>query len=578
MSQLTKDQVIVVLNNLNMEGRFNENSSNQYENINTARIRYTDSLNLSGFQSVNTGNTITIYNAIDENYMVFTPTSSTTPTPLQFTQNVSSTDDNLKTTLNNLYKTTILFDSTLYNSISGSITLYYYNAGTSSIVSQIFVMTTEEPAVNEFKQETNANTTATNLSNVINNHSAFTSIIDVDKNRIEIYTSSLNPINISSNNSLTDLEGIIVNNFYKVFINDIVSVSIPNEIIIQQKTSKKFQNNSTTFDDTTFDDTTLSISNFIIENSQINESAISSETIGTYQLLSKIMTDISFIKNKILENSINIQNTLSTNYVNSSEFINFDSIKISNLQSVNNKTRGGLLATTDSDTAKPLIFLSSSSDKTVTNKYSEDAIFEMLKVLYYEILKFSKNITVNNLNAGLSEIPISISSISISPEPSQAPLRNIVSTLNNLNINGTISETNDITTAIHSNSIGLIQLINAMIIEINLIKLSIQNTERDLLNAIKTNDLSNITTATKEAINNTLKVRGNYSYDISNSITNNIKPSIYTSGYSEDAVFSFFSCISYELMKLLNCNDNSNNNSETGFAGLEVIPASVEDI
>jgi len=573
MSQLTKDQVIVVLNNLNMEGRFNENSSNQYENINTARIRYTDSLNLSGTQSVNTGNTITIYNAIDENNIIFVPTSSTSPTPLQFTQDGTSTANNLITTLNNLYKTTILFDSTLYNSSSGSITLYYYNAGSSSIVSEDFDMTTNEPSGNQFKKETNANTTATNLSNVINNHSAFTSIIDVDKNKIEIYTSS--PINISSNNSLTDLEGIIVNNFYKVFINNIVSDSIPNEIIIKQKTSKKFQNNSTTFDDTT-----LSISNFIIENSQINESAISSESIGTYQLLSKIMTDISFIKSEIINNSISIQNILSAEYDSSSEFITFTSLRISNFQSVNDKTRGDLLETTDSTTAKPLIFSSTSSDNTVSNKYSEDAIFEILKVLYYEILKFSKNITVNNLNAGFSAIPSSISSISITPEPSQAPLRNIASTLNNLNKEGTISETNDIATAIPSNSIGLIQLINEMIMEINLIKLSIQNTERDLLNAIKTNDLSNISSnlATKEAINNTLKVRGNYSYDISNNITNNIKPSIYTGGYSEDAVFGFFSCISYELMKLLNCNNNSNNNSTIGFAGIEDIPASVEDI
>ena len=575
MSQLTKDQVIVVLNNLNMEGRFNENSSNQYENINTARIRYTDSLNLSGTQSVNTGNTITIYNAIDENNIIFVPTSSTSPTPLQFTQDGTSTANNLITTLNNLYKTTILFDSTLYNSSSGSITLYYYNAGSSSIDSQNFVMTTAElPNANEFRKETDANTTATNLSNVINNHSAFTSIIDVDKNKIEIYTSS--PINISSNNSLTDLEGIIVNNFYKVFINNIVSDSIPNEIIIKQKTSKKFQNNSTTFDDTT-----LSISNFIIENSQINESAISSESIGTYQLLSKIMTDISFIKSEIINNSISIQNILSAEYDSSSEFITFTSLRISNFQSVNDKTRGDLLETTDSTTAKPLIFSSTSSDNTVSNKYSEDAIFEILKVLYYEILKFSKNITVNNLNAGFSAIPSSISSISITPEPSQAPLRNIASTLNNLNKEGTISETNDIATAIPSNSIGLIQLINEMIMEINLIKLSIQNTERDLLNAIKTNDLSNISSnlATKEAINNTLKVRGNYSYDISNNITNNIKPSIYTGGYSEDAVFGFFSCISYELMKLLNCNNNSNNNSTpTGFAGIVEIPASVEDI
>lgn len=576
MSQLTKDQVIVVLNNLNMEGRFNENSSNQYENINTARIRYTDSLNLSGTQSVNTGNTITIYNAIDENNIIFVPTSSTSPTPLQFTQDGTSTANNLITTLNNLYKTTILFDSTLYNSSSGSITLYYYNAGSSSIDSQNFVMTTNEPSGNQFKKETNANTTATNLSNVINNHSAFTSIIDVDKNKIEIYTSSPDPINISSNNSISLLQGIIVNNFYKVFINDIVSDSISNEIIIQQKTSKKFQNNSTTFDNTT-----LSISNFIIENSQINESAISSESIGTYQLLSKIMTDISFIKNKILENSINIQYNLSTGYNSLSEFINFGSLNISNLQSINDKTRGDLLETTDSTNAKPLIFSSKSSDNTVNNKYSEDAMFEMLKVLYYEILKFSKNITVNNLNAGFSAIPSSISSISITPEPSQVPLRNIASTLNNLNKEGTISETsNDITTAIPSNSIGLIQLINEMIMEINLIKLSIQNIEKNLLNAIKTNDLSNINLASKQAINNILKVRGNYSYDISNNnnITNNIKPSIYTGGYSEDAVFGFFSCISYELMKLLNCNNNSNNNSTIGFAGIEDIPASVEDI
>lgn len=572
MSQLTKDQVIVVLNNLNMEGRFNENSSNQYENINTARIRYTDSLNLSGFQSVNTGNTITIYNAIDENYMVFTPTSSTTPTPLQFTQNESLTANNLIATLNNLYKTTILFDSTLYtSSTGGSITLYYYNEDSSSIDSQNFVMTDGEPNESEFKKDTDANTTATNLSNVINNHNAFTSIIDVDKNKIEIYTSSPSPINISSNNSINILQGIIVNNFYKVFINNIVYDPLSNEIIIKQKTSKKFQNNSTTFDDTT-----LSISNFIIENSQINESAISSETIGTYQLLSKIMTDISFIKSEIINNSINIQNILSAEYDISSEFITFTSLRISNFQSVNDKSRGDLLETTDDTTAKPLIFSSTNSDNTVTNKYSEDAIFEMLKVLYYEILKFSKNITVSNLNAGLSVIPISISSISIIPE--QAPLRNIASTLNNLNKEGTISETNNIATAIPSDTIGLIQLINEIIIEINLIKLSIQNTEKNLLNAIKTNDLTNITTATKEAINNTLKVRGNYSYDISNSITNNIKPSIYTSGYSEDAVFSFFSCISYELMKLLNCNNNSNNNSESGFAGLKEIPASVEDI
>ena len=568
MSQLTKDQVIVVLNNLNMEGRFNENSSNQYENINTARIRYTDSLNLSGTQSVNTGNTITIYNAIDENNIIFVPTSSTSPTPLQFTQDDTSTANNLITTLNNLYKTTILFDSTLYNSSSGSITLYYYNADAALIDELNCVMTTNEPSGNQFRKETDANTTATNLSNVINNHSAFTSIIDVDKNKIEIYTSSPDPINISSNNSINLLQGIIVNNFYKVFINNIVSDSIPNEIIIKQKTSKKFQNNSTTFDDTT-----LSISNFIIENSQINEAAISSETIGTYQLLSKIMTDISFIKNKILENSINIQYILSQD-------IDFGSSNISNLQSINDKTRGDLLETTDSTNAKPLIFSSKSSDNTVNNKYSEDAMFEMLKVLYYEILKFSKNITVDNLNAGFSDIPSSISSISITPEPSQAPLRNIASTLNNLNKEGTISETNDIATAIPSNSIGLIQLINEMIMEINLIKLSIQNTEKALLNAIKTNNLSNINLASKQAINNILKVRGNYSYDISNNnnITNNIKPSIYTGGYSEDAVFGFFSCISYELMKLLNCNDNSNNNSTIGFAGIEDIPASVEDI
>ena len=101
-----------------------------------------------------------------------------------------------------------------------------------------------------------------------------------------------------------------------------------------------------------------------------------------------------------------------------------------------------------------------------------------------------------------------------------------------------------------------------------------------MLNALKNN---NITPATVPAIFESkfeiLKERGNLTNN--DRLPNNNKPSIYTINndkYSEDAIFSLFSSLTFELMKLLNGKQGKNNEGTEAYAGLAVIPASIEEI
>ena len=77
-----------------------------------------------------------------------------------------------------------------------------------------------------------------------------------------------------------------------------------------------------------------------------------------------------------------------------------------------------------------------------------------------------------------------------------------------------------------------------------------------------------------------LKVRGGLLDDVGGNNNDLHKPSIFSSGnnlhYSEDSVFSLFSCISYELMKLLKGHTGNNNGGGGGHTGLQTIPASIE--
>ena len=128
--------------------------------------------------------------------------------------------------------------------------------------------------------------------------------------------------------------------------------------------------------------------------------------------------------------------------------------------------------------------------------------------------------------------------------------------------------------------VGLLQLINEFIKNLVEIKNQIKINESELLTALNaSNSDPVITVSNVDSKITILKVRNGFTED--NTTTDNFhKPSIFTSDkkYSEDAVFGLFSCISYELMKLLNGTDASNNNSIIDFAGLQAIPASIEDV
>ena len=116
---------------------------------------------------------------------------------------------------------------------------------------------------------------------------------------------------------------------------------------------------------------------------------------------------------------------------------------------------------------------------------------------------------------------------------------------------GSIPEGNDNSAA----GVGLIQLINSIINNITLIKRSIKTRELAILKALKsditnleTDSIINMDIANRDSTIQILKVRGGL-LDDDGSNNDLHKPSIFSSGnnlhYSEDAVFSLFSCISY---------------------------------
>ena len=125
----------------------------------------------------------------------------------------------------------------------------------------------------------------------------------------------------------------------------------------------------------------------------------------------------------------------------------------------------------------------------------------------------------------------------------------------------------------------MIELINRIIKETNKIKKDIKNNEVDILNNLRTNNQTPASVpATYESKNEILKKRGNLVYRESEI---NNKPSIYSINndeYSEDAVFSLFSSLTFELMKLINGKQAKNNEGTEDYAGLAVIPASIEEI
>ena len=470
-------QAIKTLNNLNMEGKFKEDSLRQFSNLNTAVITYTSILG-----DANLGSTVKLYDAISETEVIFT----------------------LRTTAS---------------------------------------------AANEFTHgansgETKADNTATNLKTVIDNHSAFTATIDV-------------------------------------------SSSEGGTITVTQNTSKSYNSNSTTG----FDDDELSVTDFNVNSG--NEAAIPSETIGTYQILNKVITDLSSLKKSIITRNKTLQKDVSNDHDSA---VTLTSILSSTHQSdlLADQNRGYLDKTDSTTNQKPSVFESN------TIKYSEDALFTLLKGLGYEIFKFKNGIVgANNggtfVHAGLGAIPIIIQDHNNIIET--ATLSNVTATIHNINRSDAIINTSATTSAgsipegtdNSAAGVGLIQLINTIINNITLIKRSIKTRELAILTALKldinnleTSSISNMDISNRDSTIAILKVRGGLLDDVGGSNNDLHKPSIFSNGnnlhYSEDAVFSLFSCISYELMRLLKGTNGSNNGATTGSSGLVAIPISIETI
>ena len=593
------DQVINTIDNLNMKGKFKEDSLRQFENLNTAVIKYTDNLGVA-----NEGSKLQLYDSISESIIEFELVGQT-PNILQnhFERNTLAgvTAQNLTdrinditlqgTATNNHYSAIIKYFDTLNNaSANDTIVLETSSDGNNDVT---FTMKTSGSlAATDFLQETSADATATNLCNAINNHSSFSAIIDITKKIIIItQISTTKPANNTNNFSNTELKLTNFSNFS-------ATISISNKTItVIQNSSKSYKDNSISDFVNSSDNTiALNVQNFRVNSD--DEAAIPSETIGTYQVIDKIITDLSLLKKKITSRNKILQNDLSNDHTDSNgvgvdltepDTSNKVATYISNFIPIGNpigdKDRGNL----DDTTSKPSIFESD------TIKYSEDALFTLLKGLFYEILKFKNGITdgVNNGGtsggAGKQSIPIAISALTSNNTGAVASLTNVIATIENINkSDGTFDVfANTSNTSIPSENtestikfVGLLQLINEFIKNLVEIKNQIKINESELLTALNaSNSDPVITVSNVDSKITILKVRNGFTED--NTTTDNFhKPSIFTSDkkYSEDAVFGLFSCISYELMKLLNGTDASNNNSIIGFAGLQAIPASIEDV
>lgn len=367
-----------------------------------------------------------------------------------------------------------------------------------------------------------------------------------------------------------------------------------NIITVTQNTSKSYEPN----DKTGFTDTSgasvLEVTDFNVNSG--DEAAIPSETIGTYQILNKVITDLSTLKKKIITRNKTLQEDVSkdTDDRDAVTLTSDFSTHQSNLSADQN--RGYLDGTTNNSSPtnqKPSVFESSAI------KYSEDALFTLLKGLGYEIFKFNNGHSGSNngatsLDAGRVAIPISIQDHNtITPT---ATLSNVTATIHNINRSDGTIDTSANTSAGSipegdNNSaagVGLIQLINSIINNITLIKRSIKTRELAILtelksdiNNLETDSIINMNIANRDSTIQILKVRGGL-LDDDGSNNDLHKPSIFSSGnnlhYSEDAVFSLFSCISYELMKLLKGHSGNNNGGGGAGAGLQTIPASIQTI
>ena len=317
-------QAIKTLNNLNMEGKFKESSLKQFSNENTAVITYTSELRNAAANS-----NVKLYDAISETLVTFTlRQSSPFISNNEFTydttgnnaeQIADNTAQNLVdrinditlqgTATNNHYSAIIEYSGGLYNASAGDrIALLTSSDGNNYVT--FTMITSGLPNATQFLKETDVDATATNLSTAINNHSAFSAILDSTTNEGRIIITQISSSGKPTNNAQTGFlpTELSVTNFSNFSATIDKSSSNGGTITVTQITSKSYEPNGKT----TFTDAELSLTDFNVNSG--DEAAIPSETIGTYQILNKVITDLSTLKKKIITRNKTLQGDVSEDH------------------------------------------------------------------------------------------------------------------------------------------------------------------------------------------------------------------------------------------------------------------------
>jgi hypothetical protein len=382
-STVNGTQAIKTLNNLNMEGKFKENSLKQFSNLNTAVITYTSNLGLAATSSF-----VKLYDAISETLVTFTlrPDNGTSPffTLNEFTYGTGGTgsgDTKADNTAQNLTDriNDITLQGTATNNHYSAIIEYFdpfnnvqpdVNNSNNTIVLEtssdgnndvtFTMITSGPPNATQFLRGISADTTATNLCNAINNHSSFSAIIDITKNIIIItQISTTKPANNTNNfvDGDTNTELKLTN-----FSNFSATIDKPNNTItVIQNTSKSYSSNNSKegfTDNGTPSVSVLEVTDYFNVNLG-DEAAIPSETIGTYQILNKVITDLSSLKKSIITRNKILQKDVSVDHDSDVTLTSDFSTHQSNLLADQNR---GYLDKTDSTTnQKPSVFESAAS-------------------------------------------------------------------------------------------------------------------------------------------------------------------------------------------------------------------------
>ena len=281
-------QVIATINNLNMEGKFDNTNISQLKNLNTSEIiYYNDNLNNA---TPEIDKNIKIYDCKFDELDTFTPTTNIQGFT-DFIQNDLSTSQELINTFNTLYKCKIYYNNTFNTSNSGFINIIYNNNGSVSSVS----FTTDT----YFSLNNNADTTASNLTAVINNNTNLKAEIDLVNKLIIVSTKSninLSLYTFGNNTNNTNHPSLKIENYEKVFnvlptdINNLASTLFTAEIVYNDNLFTSTDNDhsielyydggSVTFNMIT---SGTSLSNEFLQESNVDTTAINlNNTINDY--------------------------------------------------------------------------------------------------------------------------------------------------------------------------------------------------------------------------------------------------------------------------------------------------------